>query len=120
MLQNRNQMRTSYAKYAEKPSHPQLFLRKGSHFILNRISGNEKRAGSDTQRSVKKPGQGVPMKSKKIIPLDKQSKKNRKRYHAAQRGSWNGRNPVTRMPANPKAYNRVKEKQLIRRDGISE
>lgn len=50
------------------------------------------------------------MKETKITPLAKQSKKNRKKYHASQRGSWKGINPVTRMPANPKAYNRAKEK----------
>ena len=50
------------------------------------------------------------MKETKTIPLAKQSKKNRKKYHASQRGSWQGINPVTRMPANPKAYNRAKEK----------
>lgn len=53
---------------------------------------------------------GYPMKETKTIPLAKQSKKNRKKYHTSQRGSWQGINPVTRMPANPKAYNRAKEK----------
>ena len=47
----------------------------------------------------------------KMTPLEKQSKKNRKRYHARKRGSWNGLSPVTRMPANPRAYNRAKQKQ---------
>ena len=56
------------------------------------------------------------MKPEKVIPLAKQSKKNRKRYHAAQRGSWNGLSPVTRKPANPKAYDRAKEKQIARHD----
>ncbi|MCR5135793.1 MAG: hypothetical protein K6C12_01660 [Oscillospiraceae bacterium] len=53
------------------------------------------------------------MKVKKTIPLEKQSKKNRRSYHAAQRGTWNGLNPVTRMPANPRAYNRMKAKRLF-------
>ena len=57
------------------------------------------------------------MKPKKVIPLAKQSKKNKKKYHASQRGSWNGLNPVTRRPANPNAYDRAKEKQTARRDG---
>lgn len=56
------------------------------------------------------------MKSKKVIPLAKQSKKNKKRYHAAQRGSWNGLNPITRKPANPKAYDRAKEKRIAHRN----
>ena len=47
----------------------------------------------------------------KNIPLEKQSKKNRRKFHSMKRGSWNGLNPITRMPANPKAYNRAKMKQ---------
>ena len=51
------------------------------------------------------------MKTKETtVPLEKQSKKSQKRFHAAKRGSWHGVNPVTRMPANPKAYNRAKAK----------
>ena len=58
------------------------------------------------------------MKTNKTIPLAKQSKMNKKRYHAAKRGSWNGLNPVTRRPANPKAYDRAKEKALAYRDKV--
>lgn len=51
------------------------------------------------------------MKTKETrVPLAKQSKKSQRRYYAAKRGSWYGVNPVTRMPANPKAYSRAKEK----------
>ena len=51
------------------------------------------------------------MKTKETtVPLEKQSKKSQRRFHAAKRGSWQGVNPVTRMPANPKAYSRAKEK----------
>lgn len=50
------------------------------------------------------------MNETKTTPLAKQSKKNRKNYHGSQRGSWLGINPATRMPANPKAYNRAKKK----------
>ena len=51
------------------------------------------------------------MKTKETtVPLAKQSKKSQRRFHAAKRGSWHGVNPVTRMPANPKAYSRAKEK----------
>jgi len=45
------------------------------------------------------------------IPLDKQSKRRKKKYHAAQRRDWGNLNPVTRKPPNPKAYNRKKSKQ---------
>lgn len=34
---------------------------------------------------------------KQLIPLDKRSKKAKREYHAKQRGSWNGVNPVTRI-----------------------
>ena len=42
----------------------------------------------------------------KMIPLDKQSKKNRRAYHAAQRGTWNGVNPVSLMKPSGKTYDR--------------
>jgi len=41
---------------------------------------------------------------KKFVPLSKQSKIKQKQYHMSKRGSWGGLNPVTRKPANPKAY----------------
>ena len=47
----------------------------------------------------------------KFIPYEKMSKKQRKAVDAKRRGSWNGLNPVTRKPANPKAYNRKKAQQ---------
>ena len=47
----------------------------------------------------------------KFIPYEKMSKKQRKAVDARRRGSWNGLNPVTRKPANPKAYNRKKAQQ---------
>jgi len=47
-------------------------------------------------------------KKQPFIPLDKQSKHRQKEFHASQRGSWGGINPVTRKPPNPKAYNRRK------------
>ncbi len=31
-----------------------------------------------------------------LVPLDKRSKKARREYHAKQRGSWHGVNPITR------------------------
>ncbi len=44
----------------------------------------------------------------KFIPYEKLSKKKKKELDAKRRGSWNGLNPVTRKPANLKAYNRKK------------
>lgn len=41
----------------------------------------------------------------KFIPYEKLSKKKKKELNAARRGTWDI-NPVTRRPANPKAYNR--------------
>ena len=41
----------------------------------------------------------------KFIPYEKLSKKKRRELNAARRGTWTV-NPVTRKPANPKAYNR--------------
>lgn len=46
-------------------------------------------------------------KTVKMIPLAKQSKKSQRQFYADRRGSWNGLNPVTRRPRNPKAYNRA-------------
>ena len=53
----------------------------------------------ETKRSVK----GEPME--KFIPYEKLSKKKQRELNAARRGTWTI-NPVTRKPANPKAYNR--------------
>ena len=47
----------------------------------------------------------------KYIPLSKKSKKEQKKFHAMQRSTWNGLNPVTRTVPNGKAYNRKKQKQ---------
>ena len=39
---------------------------------------------------------------RKIVDLKKQSKKAQKAFHATQRGSWNGINPVSRVvPRGP-------------------
>ena len=45
---------------------------------------------------------------KPFIPIDKQSKLEKKKFHDSKRGSWGNVNPVTRTPPNPKAYNRRK------------
>lgn len=55
---------------------------------------------------------GNDQQMKKIIPLSKQSKKEQRRYYALKRGSWNGINPVTRKPKNPKAYDRRRAKSF--------
>ena len=41
-------------------------------------------------------------RAEKFVPLEKRSKKEQKAYHAQQRGSWNGVNPVTRVVPNKK------------------
>lgn len=53
---------------------------------------------------------------KKIVSLDKKSKKEQQEFHAKQRGSWYGISPVTRVVPNKKGYDRNK----IKRDKHSE
>jgi hypothetical protein len=53
----------------------------------------------------------------KFIPYDKLSKKARKRIDAEKRGSWHGLNPVTRKPANPRAYQRAKARSWRKEAG---
>ena len=52
----------------------------------------------------------------KMIPLEKQSKARQREYHAAQRGSWNGVNPVSRIVPSGKAYDRNRIKREARRN----
>ncbi len=47
----------------------------------------------------------------KMVPLSKRSKKEQKRYHDKQRGSWYGLCPVTRTVPNKKAYDRNRVKR---------
>ena len=47
----------------------------------------------------------------KMIPLNKQSKKAQRRYHAAKRGDWNGVSPVTRVIPSKKGYDRNRMKR---------
>ena len=42
----------------------------------------------------------------KFIPYEKLSKKEQQKLDRAKRGTWGQLNPVTRKPANSKAYNR--------------
>ena len=44
----------------------------------------------------------------KFIPYEKMSKKEKRKLNQAKRKTWGDRNPVTRKPANSKAYNRQK------------
>lgn len=44
----------------------------------------------------------------RFIPYEKLSKKKKRELDLKRRGSWGGLNPVTRKPANPKAYDRRK------------
>lgn len=51
-----------------------------------------------------------------LVPLDKRSKKAQREYHAKQRGSWHGVNPITRTVQSSKTYDRARVKQADRRD----
>lgn len=53
----------------------------------------------------------------KMIPLSKQSKKERQKYYASKRGSWNGVSPVTRVVQSRKVYDRKRIKSADRRNG---
>ena len=44
----------------------------------------------------------------KFIPYEKLSKKEKRKQDLARRQTWGELNPVTRKPANSKAYNRKK------------
>ncbi len=55
---------------------------------------------------------------KKLIPLEKMSKKKQREYHARQRGSWYGLSPVTRIVPSGKAYDRNRVRQETRNRGM--
>lgn len=44
----------------------------------------------------------------KYIPYEKLSKKEKRKIDSCRRKTWGNLNPVTRKPANSKAYNRKK------------
>ena len=50
----------------------------------------------------------VEVMSVKLIPLNKQSKKEQKKYHARSRRDWNGLKPSTRVVKSKKVYDRKK------------
>ena len=47
----------------------------------------------------------------RYVPLIKQTKKQQKAYHSAQRNSWGAVRPVTRIAENRKAYDRARSKR---------
>ena len=49
-----------------------------------------------------------------MVPLNKRSKKEQKEYHAKQRGSWYGLNPITRTVPSGKVYDRNRVKRAAR------
>lgn len=53
----------------------------------------------------------------KYVPLDKQSIKDQRKYHARLRREWNGLKPVTRVVKSKKVYDRKKiQKPTIEQD----
>ena len=52
----------------------------------------------------------------KFIPYEKLSKKKQRELDRKRRNTWGSLNPVTRKPANPKAYNRQKARKWNRDD----
>lgn len=44
----------------------------------------------------------------KLIPLEKQSKKEQKKSHSRNRRDWNGLKPATRIVKSKKVYDRKK------------
>ena len=55
---------------------------------------------------------------KQYVTIDKRSKKAQKEYYSKRRRTWGELNPVTRTVPSGKAYNRNKDKQERRRNGI--
>lgn len=52
---------------------------------------------------------------KKMVPLSKQSKKERRKFYSSKRGSWNGISPVTRVVQSRKIYDRKRMKSADRK-----
>jgi len=49
----------------------------------------------------------------KFIPYEKLSKRAKRDLDGKRRNTWGALNPVTRVPGNPKAFNRAKQKQQM-------
>ena len=56
----------------------------------------------------------------KTIPLDKQSKRNRRAYYNDKRNDWNGVIPVTRVIPGKKGYDRNRQRNSDRRSLVTE
>ena len=54
----------------------------------------------------------------KMIPYGKLSKKRKREEDRKKRNTWNGLNPVTRRPENPRAYNRKRTQTWDETDGL--
>lgn len=54
----------------------------------------------------------------KYIPYEKLSKKKQKEWNACRRNTWGELSPVTRKPANPRAYNRRKAQNWKEPDSV--
>ena len=51
-----------------------------------------------------------------MIPLEKQSKREQRKFHADKRGSWNGIKPTTRTVESRKVYDRNRIRKAERRN----
>ena len=47
----------------------------------------------------------------KLVPLEKQSKKEQRKFHARKRRDWKGLKPTTRVVKSKKVYDRKKLKK---------
>ena len=54
----------------------------------------------------------------KFIPYDKLSKKKRREFNAAKRGSWNGISPVTRKASNAEGEGSESAAEAGKSEGI--
>ena len=57
---------------------------------------------------------------KQPVPLNKQSKRAQRAYHAAQRGVWHGLSPVTRVVPGRRGYDRNRTKRADRKMAAAE
>lgn len=51
-----------------------------------------------------------------LIPISKQTKKNRKLFYRKYRGDWQGVNPATRVMQSKKIYSRKRENKIMERN----
>ena len=57
---------------------------------------------------------------KQPVPLNKQSKRARRAYHTARRGSWYGLSPVIRVVPGRRGYDRNRTKRADRKMAAAE